>query len=567
MSAHPVESDSDAVDRSQTAGPAAELFVDCLENEGVEYVFGIPGEETLDVNEALEHSPDVTFIPVRHEQSAAFMADAYGRLTGRPGVCMATLGPGATNLVTGIGDATLDKAPLVAITGQVELARMHRETHQFIDTVEMLRPMTKFTTRVHDPRTIAEVVRKAFLLAAAEKPGATHIDLPEDVMASTVTARPLPHAPAPVVEPEAAALQQAARMLEAADRPVLLVGNGVVRQGAAQALRDFCRLTGLRVVTTFMGKGVVDSSDEHYLFTAGLRTHDYPSGLLGRADLVMTVGYDMVEWPPSAWNPSGNRPIICIDTVPSEIDANFVPDVELIGDIGHVLTQLGSLLWDKEMTVFDVPPYRKAMLAALDVGGDDDVVVKPQRVLRDLRAALASDDVVVSDVGAHKLWLGRFWEAREPNTMLVSNGFAAMGFALPAAIAAALALPRGRKVAAVCGDGGFLMNVQELETARRLKVPFVVLVWNDGGYGLIEIHQNRRFGHVSGTRFGNPDLVALAHAFGVEGERIERAGDLLPALRRALASPVPFVLDIPIDYRENEKLGVDIWQLAPRALR
>jgi acetolactate synthase-1/2/3 large subunit len=545
---------------------AAELFVECLESEGVEYVFGIPGEETLDLSEALDHSSRITFIPVRHEQGAAFMADSYGRLTGRPGVCLATLGPGATNLATGVGDADLDMAPLVALTGQVELSEMHKETHQFIDTVEMLRPMTKWNACVHDPRMIGEAVRKAFSTAAAEKPGATHLELPEDVMAAPVIGHPLARAPVAVIEPDAGALQRAAHLLQTASRPVLLVGNGVVRQGASRVLRDFCRQTGLRVITTFMGKGVLDADDKHFLFTAGLRAQNYPQGLMGRADLVMCVGYDMVEWPPSAWNPNGRQKIICVDTVPPEIDAHYVPEVELIGNLGHTLTQLGCLLWNKPMVGYEVPPYRRAFSRLLESGADDDLLVKPQRVLRDLRDVLTADDVLVSDVGAHKLWVARFWEAREPNTVLISNGFAAMGFGLPAAIAAALASRGRNKVVCITGDGGFLMNVQELETARRLGLPFVVLVWSDGGYGLIEMHQRRKYGHVAGTRFGNPDFVGLARAFGVEGVRVERTGDLRPALLKALQSPHPVVVDIPIDYSENEKLGIDLWQLAPEAL-
>jgi acetolactate synthase-1/2/3 large subunit len=562
-SAHP---EPPAETPEETPRSAARFFVECLEREGAEYVFGIPGEETLDLSEALDHSRLVTFVPVRHEQAAAFMADAYGRLTGKPGVCLATLGPGATNLATGVGDAFLDKAPLVALTGQVELSGMHKETHQFIDTVEMLRPMTKWNTRVHDPRMIGEAVRKAFSVAAAEKPGATHLELPQDVMGAEVIGHPLPRSPVPVIEPDAAALQHAGRLLQAAARPVLLVGNGVVRQGASQALRDFCRQTGLRVITTFMGKGVVDAADEHYLFTAGLRSQDYPQGLFGRADLIVTVGYDMVEWPPSAWNPDGRQKIVCIDTTTPEIDAHFVPEVELIGNLGHILTQLGCLLWNKPLARYEVPPYQRAFARLLDSGGDEDYPVKPQRVLRDLRAAMAADDILVSDVGAHKLWVARFWEAREPNTVLISNGFAAMGFGLPAAIAAALASRGRRKVVCITGDGGFLMNVQELETAKRLGLPFVVLVWSDGGYGLIEMHQRRRFGHVAGTRFENPDFVALARAFGLEGVRVRRAGELPGVLARALDAPGPVIVEVPIDYTENEKLGVDLWKLAPEAM-
>jgi acetolactate synthase-1/2/3 large subunit len=385
-------------------------------------------------------------------------------------------------------------------------------------------------------------------------------------MGAQVIGHPLPPNPTPVMEPDDAALERAAGLLRQAARPVLLAGNGVVRQGASQALRRFCSQTGLRVVTTFMGKGVIDAGDPHFLFTAGLRSQDYPQGLLGRADLVVTVGYDMVEWPASAWNPDGRRRIVCIDTVPPEIDGHFVPQAELIGDLGHILSQLGGLLADGPLAAYEVPPYRRAFAHLLDSGSDDDFPVKPQRVLRDLRAVLGGDDVVVSDVGAHKLWVARFWEAREPNTVLISNGFAAMGFGLPAALAAALATRGRHHVVCITGDGGFLMNVQELETAKRLGLPFVVLIWSDGGYGLIEMHQRRRFGRVAGTRFENPDFVALARSFGLEGVRVRRAGDLPQVLARALRSPVPVLVDIPIDYAENDKLGVDLWKLAPEAL-
>jgi len=549
-----------------TPRTAAQLFVDCLENEGVEFVFGIPGEETLDVSEALDRSQLITFVPTRHEQGAAFMADAYGRLTGRPGVCLATLGPGATNLATGVGDATLDHAPLVALTGQTGLAGMHKETHQFIDVVDMLRPMTKWNTRIHHPRMVAEAVRKAFSVAAAEKPGATHLELPEDVMETVTAGTPLPRGPQAMVEADPVSLLRAAEVIQGARRPVVLAGNGVVRQDAAPALRALCDQTGLHAVATFMGKGVLDASDPHFLFTAGLARQDYPQGLLGQADLVVAVGYDMIEWPPSAWNPEGRQRIVCIDTVAPEIDAHFVPEVELIGDLSRILYQLAGLLEGKEVGSVERRPYQRAFRRVLDAGTDDDFPVKPQRVLRDLREVLAPGDVLVSDVGVHKLWVGRFWEAREPNTVLISNGFAAMGFGLPASIAAAL-VHRGRsKVVCITGDGGFLMNLQELETARRLGLPFVVLVWTDGGYGLIEMHQRRKFGRIAGTRFDNPDLVALARSFGVEGLRAEKAGDVKPLLARALRHPGPVVVDIPIDYAENDKLAVDLWQLAPEAL-
>jgi len=545
---------------------AAELFVECLESEGVEYIFGIPGEETLDLNEALDRSERITFVPTRHEQGAAFIADAYGRLTGDPGVCLATLGPGATNLATGIGDANLDNAPLVALTGQIGLAGMHKETHQFIDTVEILRPMTKWNTRVHDARMISEAVRKAFSTAAAEKPGATHLELPADVMGTGIVGRPMQPGPETLAEADPVSLLRAVESLQAAESPVMLVGNGVVRQRAAQALRAFCEETRLHVITTFMGKGVVDAASDQFLFTAGLRAQNYPQGLMGSADLVVCVGYDMIEWPPSAWNPDGRQKIVCIDTVSPEIDAHYVPEVQLIGDLSLILYQLAGLLQGKEVAQPTTKPYRRAFSALLDTGSDDDLPVKPQRVLRDLRAALAPNDILVSDVGAHKLWVARFWEAREPNTVLISNGFAAMGFGLPATIAAALVGRGRRKVVCITGDGGFLMNVQELETAKRLGLPFVVLVWRDGGYGLIEMHQRRKFGRVAGTRFENPDLVGLARSFGVDGVRVDRAGDFRPIVDKALDSRGPVVIDIPIDYAENNKLGVDLWQRAPEAL-
>jgi acetolactate synthase I/II/III large subunit len=547
--------------REQTA---AELLVRCLENEGVEYVYGIPGEETLDVNEAIEHSESVRFIPVRHEESAAFMADAYGRYTGRPGVCLSTLGPGATNLTTGVADAYLDRAPMVALTGQVGVQQVHKETHQYIDVVDMLRPITKWNATVGDPRVVPETVRKAFAVAAAEKPGATHLELPEDIMARPAGGTPLPRVAASPAQPAYESLDCAARLLQAARRPVMLVGNGVVRTRSAEALRLLCEQTGLHVITTFMGKGVIDSRDEHYLFTAGLRGQDYPQGLMGKVDLVVTVGYDLVEWSPEAWNPDGKLRIVCIDTAPADIDAHFVPQVELVGDIGGILTQLGEMLSVSPPAAYEMPPYHEALASVLDVGGDDDRPIKPQRVLHDLRAVMGPHDLLVSDVGAHKLWIARLWQAYEPNTVWISNGFAAMGFALPAAVSGALAARGRHKVVTVMGDGGFLMSAHELETAVRLRVPLVCVIWTDGSYGLIEMHQERRFGHVTGTRFGNPDFASLARSFGADGLRVERASELAPALERALRADRPVVVDVAIDYSENRKLGIDLWRLAPR---
>ena len=534
---------------------AAELFVRCLENEGVEYVFGIPGEETLDLNEALEHSESIQFLPVRHEQGAAFMADAYGRLTGRAGVCLGTLGPGATNLVTGLADAYLDRAPVVALTGQTGLSEMHKESHQYIDIVRMMKPVTKWNARIHDPEIIPEAVRKAFAVAEREKPGATHLELPDDVMEAEVRGTPVPRRPSPLVEPVAAELHRAAELLQSCERPVVLAGNGVVRQQAAPALRRFCEQTGLNVITTFMGKGVTDADDPHTLFTAGLRAQDYPKGFMGKADLVVCVGYDLVEWSPEYWNPRRDRKIICIDTVAAEVDEHYVPDVELTGGIGTILTHLGNLVSAKPPARLAAPPYRDLLRLALEQGSDDGFPVKPQRVLRDLREVMSPDDVLISDVGAHKLWISRLWPASQPNTVLISNGAAAMGFAVPAAIAAKLVLPRERHVVTISGDGGFLMNVQELETAKRLGLAIVNLVWTDSAFGVIELHQMRKFGRLAGTKFTNPDLVALAESFGLAGLRVESADDLVPTLRRAFELETSCVVEIPIDYRENARFS------------
>ena len=534
---------------------AAQLFVRCLENEGVQYVFGIPGEETLDLNDAIDRSETVSFVPVRHEQGAAFMADAYGRLTGRAGVCLGTLGPGATNLVTGLADAFLDRAPVVALTGQTDLSEMHKESHQYIDIVRMMKPVTKWNARVHDPEIIPEAVRKAFALAEREKPGATHLELPDDVMEAEVVGTPVPRRPSPLVEPLAAELHRAAELLQSCERPVVLAGNGVVRQQAAPELRRFCEQTGLNVITTFMGKGVTDADDPHTLFTAGLRAQDYPKGFMGKADLVVCVGYDLVEWAPANWNPRADRRIICIDTVAAEIDEHYVPDVELTGGLGTILTHLGNLVSAKPPARLAAPPYRELFQIALEQGSDDSFPVKPQRVLRDLREIMAPDDVLISDVGAHKLWISRLWPAHQPNTVLISNGAAAMGFAVPAAIAAKLVLPRERHVVTISGDGGFLMNVQELETAKRLGLAIVNLVWTDSAFGVIELHQMRKFGRLAGTKFTNPDLVALAESFGIAGLRVESADDLVPTLRRAFELDTSCVVEIPIDYRENVRFS------------
>ncbi len=530
-----------------SARRASDLFVECLEAEGVRYVFGIPGEETLDLNESLAHSA-VSFVPVRHEQGGAYMADMYGRLTGRAGVCLGTLGPGATNLVTAVADAFLDRAPLVAITGQGDLERMHKESHQYIDIVDLMRPITKWNARVNSPAIVPEVVRKAFKVAESEKPGATHLELPEDVMGMEVAGLgPLPRRRPVRPEPSARELLKAADVIRNAINPVVLAGNGVVRAGAAAALREFSRATGISVAETFMGKGALDSDDPKALGTVGLQSRDYAMAGFEDADVVIAVGYDLVEHSPEHWNPRRDKRIVVIDSVPAEIDAHYTPDVELVGDLYHVLTRLGE-------ECRHVPHsggssrLRDVVLGRFEAARDDDAFpVQPPRALWEIRQALGRHDILISDVGLHKLWIGRMFPAHEPNTVLIANGLAGMGFALPCGIAAKLVHPE-RRVVTVNGDGGFLMNVQELETAKRLGTAVVNVVWENHQYGSIVWKQDKRFGEHFGTDFTNPDFVRLAESFGMPAWRCESAADLGRHLRHALSLDEPSLVVVPIDY-------------------
>ncbi len=525
---------------------ASEVFVECLEAEGVRYVFGIPGEETLDLNESLSDS-SVQFIPVRHEQGGAYMADAYGRLTGRAGVCLGTLGPGATNLVTAVADAFLDRAPLVALTGQSDIERMHKESHQYIDLIGIMRPIVKWNARVSSPEIIPEVVRKAFAVAESEKPGATHLELPEDVMQRPLDASPLPRHTPVQPEPGGRDLQRAAEMIDNARNPLALAGNGAIRGHAARALRSFVHNTGIPVAETFMAKGLVDYEDPKALGTIGLQARDYEMAGFDDADLVIAIGYDLVEHSPKHWNPKRDKQIIMIDSVAAEIDQNFVPDVELIGDIAHVLARLAADC-SRSQTTAGTSRLHEVVMAALNEARDDDhFPVRPPRALWDLRQALGRDDILVSDVGLHKLWIGRMFPAHEPGTVLIANGLAGMGFALPTAIGAKLVHP-DRKVVAVSGDGGFLMNVQELETASRLGTAVVNVIWENAQFGSIVWKQDKKFGRHFGVDFGNPDFVKLAESFGLPAWRCSSAEDFPRVLGDALAKDVPSVIVLPIDY-------------------
>jgi acetolactate synthase-1/2/3 large subunit len=535
---------------------ASDLLIRCLENEHVRFIFGVPGEENLDVLDSLVES-SIRFIETRHEQGAAFMADVHGRLTGKAGVCLSTLGPGATNLLTGVADANLDRAPLVAITGQASLDRMHKESHQYIDVLAMFRPVTKWSAEVVTPRILPETVRKAFKTAQTEKPGATHLELPEDVAAEQVddATVPLrvqsPHTP----EPLATKVKHAIEIIGAARKPVLLAGNGVIRAGASEALRRFARALQIPVAHTFMAKGIMPDSDPLSLYTLGLQLRDYSARVFAQADVVIAIGYDFVEYAPGLWNPNRDKRIIHIDVSPAEVDAHYIVDGGVLGDLSLSLDQIRGGL-----TSFDGRWAQQARALIHDsFAREFDQPVSwpmlPQHLIRELRAALSRpDDLVVCDVGAHKLWMARMFPCEAPNTCIISNGFAAMGIGLPGAIAAKLLYPE-RRVVAVTGDGGFLMNSQELETAVRLRLPLVILIWRDNGYGVIRWKQMLKFGRPSAVDFGNPDFAAFAQSFGATGFRVSEPRELAGVLTKALACGGPAVVDCLVDYGENMKLS------------
>lgn len=528
----------------------AELLVRCLENEGVEYIFGVPGEENLQVLQALKDST-IQFVTTRHEQGAAFMADVYGRLTGKAGVCLSTLGPGATNLITGVADANLDRAPLVAITGQVGTDRMHIESHQYLDLVAMFAPVTQWNTQIVRPSNTAEIVRKAFKLAQTGNPGAVHIDLPENIADMEAEGKPLKCDRNGKTFAAFDTIQTAADAIAQAERPLILIGNGAIRARASEAIMKMVEKLQIPVTNTFMGKGVIPYQHPLALWTVGLQQRDFISCAIDKSDLVIAVGYDLVEYPPKKWNPDGQIQIIHVGLTPAEIDSSYIPLVEVIGDISDSLHEILQRVERKAQSSYPFKAVRDEMRADYEQYRDDLAFpIKPQKLLYDLRQVMGPEDIVLSDVGAHKMWIARNYHCESPNTCLISNGFASMGIAIPGAIAAKLVHPN-RKIVAVTGDGGFMMNCQELETALRLGTPFVTIIFNDGGYGLIEWKQRNYYGESAFIKFNNPDFVAMAKSFGLKGYRVTSTEDFIPTLKDALAADVPAVIDCPIDYGEN----------------
>jgi acetolactate synthase-1/2/3 large subunit len=549
---------------------ASDLFVKCLETEGIEYIFGVPGEENAHFMMSLEKSDQIRFVLTRHEQAAAFMAEVYGRLTGNTAACLGTLGPGATNLITGVADANMDRAPLLALTGQGNSERLHKESHQIMDVVAMFRPVTKWAQSVFHPDNIPEIVRKAVRVARTEKPGACLIELPEDIAAADATTVPIEPRRFRRPVPDDKIVDRAFDIIKQARRPIILAGNGTIRRRASKQLRRFVEKTGIGVISTFMAKGCVDMDSQECVYTIGLGAKDYPAYCIDESDLVISLGYDMVEYHPSLWNPKGEHRIIHIDFIPSEIDEHYRAEVEVVGDLAHTLWMLnervdafgaGNLLFDHSVA----RRTREQMKEDFERYADDDAKgrIKPQKALWDARKVMGRDDILLSDVGAHKMWVARHYHCHEPNTCLIPNGFCSMGFALPGAIAAHLVHPN-RRILAVCGDAAFAMNMQDMETARRLNANITVMVWEDNAYGLIAWKQDSTFGHHTDLSFGNPKWLSLTDAFGWNGYYCDDSSRLQDVLEESFDEPGPSLVVIPIDYEENTKLTQRLGELSMR---
>jgi acetolactate synthase I/II/III large subunit len=539
----------------------AKLIVKCLENEGVKYVFGIPGEENIHLIDALNNS-SIRFILVRHEQAASFMADMYGRITRTAGVCVGTLGPGAINLLLGTADAHTDSAPLVAISAQVGLNREYKETHQFVDLVSMFKPVAKWAAEIKVPIAVPEMVRKAFKVAQTERPGSCYIGVPQDLEEMLVSPdlRPLPRSQVYDSAPSPWQVSRAVKVLEAAESPIVLAGHGAARDDAQDALIRFSEHLHVPVATTFMAKGVFPDMHPNALGTVGFMHHDYVNFGFDLADVVICVGYDLQEFDPERINPNADKKIIHISRYAAEVDTHYPVAVGIESNMSMALDDLAKGVSSKEgMKSLNQKKIVNLLRSELEEGAQDDSFpVKPQRIVSDTRKALGESDVVLVDTGALKMWMARLYPTYKPNTCLISNGLSTMAFAVPGAIAVKLAYPE-RKVLAAAGDGGFLMLGSELETAIREDVPIVVLIWEDQAYGLIKWKMDLELGHHSSVDFHNPDFVKYAEAFGAKGYRICRADELLPTLKSALKDNAISVIACPVDYSENieltDKLG------------
>jgi acetolactate synthase I/II/III large subunit len=533
---------------------ASDLLVECLEAEGVEYVFGVPGEELEDLLFSIRDS-DVEFVPTRHEQGAAFMADVHGRLTGEAGVCLSTLGPGATNLLTGVADAHLDKSPLVAITGQGGRERLHKESHQALDVVHVFEPVVKWNTQLGEPGIVAESVRKAFKLAEHEKPGATHLEFPEDVAAEETTDAPLPTRDrVRRADPDPETVERAATLLERAERPIVLAGNGAVRTRArdgpgresesANRLRELVHRMGLPVVATYMGKGAISDREPYSLLTLDSGPDGEGGEAIERADCVLAVGYDIAEHDPAGWNPDLDTTVIHVDHEPAEVYRHYNPEVEIVADIPASLRAIEEAV-DPGSGKTWCSDVHDRVIGHVTARPEPDEPFSVRRTLPILREVMADEDVLLSDVGSHKMAIAQSFPAYEPNTCIISNGLASMGISVPGGLAADLTCESN--VVAATGDGGFLMNAAEIETAKRLGLGYTILLFNDDDYGLISEKQDEHLGEHFGTRLENPDFVTFAESFGIEGHRPESWEELEATLEATVPSDEMALVEVLLE--------------------
>lgn len=536
----------------------SKILVECLENEGVDYIFGIPGEQTTPVMEELRES-SIDFITTRHEQGAAFMADVYSRVTGDTGVCLSTLGPGATNLLTGVGNASLDHSSVVALTSQRETSDKHKHSHQLVDTNSIFEAVTKLTDEVRNAESIPEQVRKSFEVAQREKRGATHLELPLDVTLETADVNPLESSKNRVSPSgvQKSNIDAALGMVKEADNPIVLAGQSVLSQNGGNRLEAFCESSGIPAVTTFMGKGSISARHDKSVGTIGFGADDYAMEAVKQADMVITIGYDYIEFHPENWNIGEDKSIIHIDSTPPEIDRHYGVKMTLIGNISRILEQM-----NKRTEQYASDSYSQELKSNFqekmkeEYAENKNPPFTPQQTVKAIRQILSDDDILISDVGSHKYWFSRRYPTYEPGTFIVSNGFASMGVAVPGCISASLC--SDNNAVAVTGDGGFMMNMQEIETASRIGVDPTIVVLDDEEYTAISMEQNDDYGKLYGSSFDNPEFKELAESFGVEGYRIDKEDQFIEKLSEAVKSDSVSVVSVPIDPEESYELEKEI---------
>jgi len=536
---------------------ASDFFIKCLEKEGVEYIFSVPGEENLDLVESIRKSK-IKLIVNRHEQASAFMAATYGRLTGKVGVCMSTLGPGATNLVTGIAHAQLGGMPMLAITGQKGIRENWQANFQVIDIVQMMKPITKNSVQIKGPKLIAQEIRKAFSIATTERHGACHIELPEDIASETLEETPytVDKIRRPIADPKA--IKLASRLLKKAKNPVIVVSSRAQRNRVSQELKKFCNSTNIFVVHTQLGKGVLGDDHKNSLYSFGIHKKDYVNCVIDKADLIVTLGYSTIEYPPSIWNPDLNKTILHIDFTNADLDAYYIPNVQVIGDIASTLSMLKKELKNFRNKGTHEKEVKKKLDKILFSEGskDNSFPLKPRRIVNDCRKVLGKKDIICMDNGIYKLWFSRHYKTYNIGTFLLDNTLATMGAGLPSAMAAKL-VNKKNKVLAVCGDGGFMMNSQEIETSVRLGLNVVVLILNDNAYGFIKWKQQTHKFKNFALDYKNPDFVKYAESYGAKAYKVKKASDLSSILKKAFKQKVPVIIECPIDYSENKTVWSD----------